>query len=64
MQLVDLLDCHKTFYIDEDGKEIKLQRFNVQILAKKIEEKILGVRIKDSIKDNSFRARSLARLAL
>ena len=35
MQLVDLLDCHKTFYIDEDGKEIKLQRFNVQILAKK-----------------------------
>ena len=35
-----------------------------KFLQKKIEEKILGVRIKDSIKDNSIRARSLARLAL
>ena len=40
MQLTDLLDYHKTVYIDEDGDEIKLQRFNVQNLAKKSRKKI------------------------
>ena len=39
MQSANLSNPYKTVYIDEGGKEIKSQRFNVQNLARKLRKK-------------------------
>ena len=46
MQLGNFLDLYKVVYIEESGDEIKLQMFNLQNLAKKLEKKFEESKLK------------------